>query len=325
MLIDIGFLILGLVLVVKGGGWFVDSSVDIARYLQIPRIVIGATIVSLATTMPELIVSATASFMKDSGIAIGNAVGSAICNIGLIVGIAAVMTTIEVDLSDFKRRFMWMLGSAVLMVIFAWNLHLGRLQGSILLLVGIAYLLFDYSKVRSERRGKNVSPNQAVGETPAKKSVGRSVILFAFGALLVILGSRFLVTSGIGIAKALGIPSVIIGLSIIAVGTSLPELVTAIAAARKKVPDLSVGNIVGANVLNLAVITGLAGVINPLTLKPFTRHYSFFWLFLFILAMGWFFRKKGSIAAREGWCFLIFYILYVAGLVLAPVAFKIPM
>jgi len=146
-------------------------------------------------------------------------------------------------------------------------------------------------------------------------SSARSLVLFILGASFVIVGSRLLVKSGIAIATALGIPSVIIGLSIIAIGTSLPELVTGIVSVRKGVPDLSIGNILGANVLNLAMITGLASVIHPLTLTQFTRAYSFPWLMVFVVVVILMLRKDGTLVTREGGVLLTLYVLYIAGLV----------
>ena len=314
MLLDVIFLVLGLFLVIKGGDWFVDSSVTIARAFHIPPIVIGGTLVSIATTTPELVVSTTASVMGDSGIALGNAVGSAIANIGLIVGVVAVMGVVKVDVKDFRRRSLWMLGASVLVILFAWSLHMGRFFGAILLGLASVYLILDYRQIREQKKKHGPTPSQ---ETFESIPLRNAALLFGTGAVMVILGSRLLVTSGSSIATALGIPSVVIGLSVIAIGTSLPELVTAVTAMKKKVPDLSIGNIVGANVLNLAAITGAAALIRPLTLSVFTRNYSFIWLSLFVLSMIGFFWKKGEIGKKQGLIFLGLYSLYIVGLVIS--------
>jgi len=313
--IDILLLILGLFLVCKGGDYFVDSSVDIARALGIPRIVIGGTIVSIATTTPELTVSAMASWMGDSGIAIGNAVGSAIANIGLIVGCVACITPVTVDSKDFRRRSHWMTAGMILVIIFSWTRAMPPFYAAVLVIISIAYLVLDYWNVRQRRN------SQAEGTTNApqkSEDLKRAIVFFVLGITLVILGSRLLVTSGVSIATALGIPSVIIGLSIVAVGTSLPELVTGITAARKGVPDLSIGNIVGANVLNLNLIIGISGLINPLTLSPFTQLYSFPWLIIFVCSMIWMFRAGSLVGKRGGVTLLILYGAYIIGLVIVP-------
>ena len=310
MLVDILYLAGGLLLVIKGGDLFVDASTQVSSRLRIPRIVVGGTIVSIATTVPELVVSATASVMGDSGIAIGNAVGSAIANIGLIVGVVALLTPVVVDLADFMVRSRWMLGSAVLVVTLCWNLNLPRAYGLILLGLSLVYLAADCIGAIRKR--------QTAPETLDDTPLARSLVAFAIGAVMVGLGSRMLVTSGIEIASALGVPSVIIGLSVVAIGTSLPELVTAVTAARKGVPDLSIGNIIGANVLNLTMITGVAATIRPLTLLPFTRNYSFPWLMVLIVLMIVMIGREGKIDRREGGILLVLYVSYIAGLIVLP-------
>lgn len=320
VLVHVLLLILGLGLVSKGGDLFVESSVEMAHILRVPHIVIGATIVSLATTVPELTVSVMASMVGNSGIALGNAVGSAIANIGLVIGLVACMTKIDVDLEDFQRRAWWMVGSAILVIFFTWRLRLGPVFGMILLLVSIAYLFVDYWIARQRKTEITKEDSQ---EPKKVGSLKKSVFLFLIGLALVIFGSRILVQSGIALATAMGVPSVIIGLSIIAVGTSLPELVTGIAAARKGVPDLSVGNIVGANVLNLALIVGLSSWIHPLTLTRFTQLYSFPWLVIFIFAMIWVFRSQGKVRRREGLILLSLYLAYILGLMVLPMVLDI--
>jgi len=275
MTTQIIILIIGFLLVAKGGNFFVDSSVQIARHFGIPRILIGGTLVSLATTAPELLVSATASWMGDSGIAIGNAVGSAIANIGLIIGIVAILSVVQVDLGDFKRRGLWMLGSAVVLLLFSLQGIISGLFALGLLIISVVYLVADALTIQRHAAEKNKVKS---GDSFSKKTI----FLFTVGLVMVILGSRLLVTSGIEIAGALGVSSVIIGLTVIAIGTSLPELVTGIVAALKGVPDLSIGNVIGANVLNLAMITGVSGLIHPIQMSRWTQAYSFPWLFVFI-------------------------------------------
>ena len=305
--------VVGLLLVLKGGDLFVDSSITIASRLKIPRMIIGGTIVSLATTAPELVVSTTASYMGDAGIALGNAVGSAIANIGLIVGVSAILAPIAINVADFRRRSLWMLLSAVLVVIFSWDFDLGRGSGIILFALAILYLSLNCLRAVLERKKEGAPPESESPEDniPLKKAI----IMFLLGAVLVIVGSKLLVNSGIAIAEALKIPSLIIGLTAIAVGTSLPELVTAITAAKKNVADLSIGNIVGANVLNLAFITGASAIIRPLTIDLFTRYYAFMWLFIMIFAMMIIFWKTGKMGKTAGIVLLSLYVLYNVGLI----------
>ena len=260
MLTEILLIAVGFALVAKGGDLFVDSSLQIGRALRIPRFVIGGTLVSLATTAPELVVSVTAASLGDSGIALGNAVGSCICNIGLIVGTVALIMPVEVDRSDFIRRAGWMVAGGVLVVAFSWDRSMERVYGGLLLAGAAAYLIWDLAGILRARR--RADPEAA--DRAAADGLGGAVGWFAVGGVCVVLGSRLLVTAGQGLAVALGVPSAIIGFSIIAIGTSLPELVTGVTAARKGVPDLSLGNIVGANVLNLFLGDDPAARARPL-------------------------------------------------------------
>ena len=312
MFLDVILIVIGLGLVAKGGDLFVDSSIYIGQALRIPRFVIGGTLVSMATTTPELVVSAMASSVGDSGIALGNAVGSCICNIGLIVGTVALLTPVEVENRDFVRRAAWMASAAVLVVVFTWDRTLSRPLAAVLLTLSFAYLAWDYLGIRRQRAWS--------GDVPAPDTSGltRAVPLFVFGAALIVIGSRLLVDSGQSLAAALGVPSIIIGLSVVAIGTSLPELVTGVSAARKGVPDLSLGNIIGANVLNLYLIVGLSGTINPLTLDRFTQIYSYGWLAVFFAAIFGLVVRRGRFHRAGGLLLLGLYVLYLGGLVAAP-------
>lgn len=314
MLYDIVLIAVGFALVAKGGDLFVDSSVQIGRALRIPRFVIGGTLVSLATTGPELVVSATAATMGDSGIALGNAVGSCICNIGLIVGMVALIMPVRVDRQDFIRRAGWMVGGGLLVVGFSWDLTMDRVYGVVLLALAVGYLGWDLLGILRSRRGGG----EEVENAAAAIGLAGPTAWFAVGGACVLAGSYLLVNSGQGLAAALGVPSAIIGFSVIAVGTSLPELVTGVTAARKGVPDLSLGNIVGANVLNLLLIVGLSGTIQPLLLDSFSQWYGFPWLGIFFLAIVGVVLKNGVVRRAAGIGLLMLYALYTIGLVSIP-------
>ena len=315
MLYDILLIAVGFALVAKGGDLFVDSSIHIGRALRIPRFVIGGTLVSLATTAPELVVSVTAATMGDSGIALGNAVGSCICNIGLIVGTVALIMPVQVDRTDFVRRAGWMVAGGLLVVGFSWDLSLDRVYGIVLLALAVAYLAWDLLGILRSRRESGTEAQ----DPNASKGLAKAVGWFAVGGACVLAGSRLLVTSGQGLAEALGVPSAIIGFSVIAIGTSVPELVTGVSAARKGVPDLSLGNIIGANVLNLLLIVGLSGTIQPLVLDPFSQWYGFPWLGIFFLAIVGMVLKNGVVRRAAGIGLLVLYALYTIGLVSIPV------
>lgn len=207
-----------------------------------------------------------------------------------------------------------MVGGGLLVVGFSWDRSLDPIYGAVLLAGAAAYLAWDLLGILRSRQGS------AGGAEPADAASGLAgaVAWFAVGGACVLAGSYLLVESGQGLAAALGVPSAIIGFSVIAVGTSLPELVTGVTAARKGVPDLSLGNIVGANVLNLLLIVGLSGTIQPLVLDPFSQWYGFPWLGIFFLTIVGVVLKHGVVRRAAGIGLLMLYALYVIGLVSVP-------
>lgn len=300
------------------------SSVAIAYYARLPRVVIGSTLVSLATTAPELTVSATASLRGNPGLAIGNAVGSAIVNIGVILGVLCILRPMNVRGRDFRLPAFVMLGSGILLFLLpraaprvggGTEYLLTPWTGWVLLLVGVACLVGDYLRHRP-RRG--VEPETVDAADGPKASLRRSVVIFGIGAALVIGGSRLLCDNAVVLAARMHVPPMIIGLTLVAFGTSLPELVTAITAARKGVPELSLGNVIGANIMNITLVTGTAALLSakPLRMSAYTRFYNFpamiaIFILLIILA-----RTGRRLSRAEGWVLVGFYAVYLVGLIL---------
>ncbi len=306
--------LLGLALLVKGGDLFVTSSVSLARLFRIPRMIIGGTLVSLATTLPELLVTATASLQGNPQLAIGNAVGSVIANIGIIVGTTALVSVVWVRRRDFVVSAWVMLGSAILLSVLILDGFVPRWGGIILLISGAMYLVTDL--LRNYRLN---SVRQIPGDIEADKteqgtgSIRRNFLIFVLGAAMVVGGSRLLVNSSLQIAEYFNLSTLFVGLSLIAIGTSLPELTTAIVSMRKGVVDLSLGNVVGANILGLTWVSGIAATINPFPLAGLGDLLSLLAMLVFIillLIMGF---TQSRISRREGLLLLILYFSYIIG------------
>lgn len=313
VLVSVALLAVGIAAIIKGGDLFVASSVAIARHFRLPRALIGSTLVSLATTTPELAVSVTASVQGNPGLALGNAVGSAICNVGLIVGVLSLLHPLAVRREDFAFPARVMLGAGLLLTALTIRLRLGRPEGGLLLLCAAGYLAADF--FRHRRRAAvagSVIPSQDAPRLGRRKAFG----LFALGAGLVLVGSRLMADHAVLLAALFGVPPMIIGLTIVAVGTSLPELVTAVTAARKGVPELSLGNLVGANILNVTLIPGLSGAIHPLAMTNLTQRYNFpamLLMFVLLLVLA---RTGGKLTRGEGWILIAAYGAYLGGLLL---------
>lgn len=304
---------IGFAVIVRGGDFFVDSSIGIARIARVPRVIIGCTIVSIATTSPELVVSATASLHNNPAFAIGNAVGSAIANIGLILAALVVFMPVKLKPGEFRLPGFIMMISGVLLFLFTMHSRLPRHYGFVLIAMGIAYLFFDF--FRHFRSRANIEPAPKEGK---EVSLLRHVLFFVIGIVMVAVGSHLLVVNGEKIAVALHVPKIIIGCTVIAIGTSLPELITAVKSAMRGVGDLSVGNIVGANILNVTIVTGTAASISPVPLSLERRYQLYnFPIMLVIMLLLFVFGWTGSRLKRwEGIVLLSVYILYLAGFAL---------
>lgn len=244
--------LLGLVLIVKGGDWFLDGAVWIAETTGVPRFIIGATIVSLATTLPELTVSVTGVLQGQIDLAVGNAVGSVTANLGLILGLSVVCLPSAVLRRQFDVKALLMVAGAILLALGCRGGRLTLLPGLALLVVFALYL---WSNVRDARSAmlENRDQRQRKPAT-AHRQMAMKLLLFVIGVGAILLGSRLLIDYGSELALLLGVPSSIIGVTMVAVGTSLPELVTTLTAIAKKEASMSVGNIIGANVIDLTLI-----------------------------------------------------------------------
>ena len=252
MSIVILLFIAGLILVIKGGDWFVDSSVEIAEISGLPKIFIGATIVSLATTLPEVIVSLTAASTGYSTMAIGNAVGSMICNAGLIMSITLYFSKIVIKEKDFIIK-------AATLILYTIVLYIVSLDGSISRVEGWVFLgmlaVYMYMNIKSLNMKSDIeSQNQKV--VIDRKHFSKIMLFFVLGIAAIIAGSNLLIDNGVKIARMLNVPEAVIGLTIIALGTSLPELITGITSILKKNGDIGLGNIIGANILNVVLVIG---------------------------------------------------------------------
>ena len=250
--------LLGLVLIIKGGDFFVDAASWIAEASGVPKFLIGATIVSLGTTMPELLVSLMAAAEGSIGIAVGNAVGSVTANIGLIMGISVVCIAAAANRREQGFNFVMMVAAIALLLIFSLDASLSLPESVIILALFVAYMVHS---VLSARRAMKADS----GEEKAPKdrrTVVTNILKFIAGVAGIVIGARLMVKYGSALARLFGVPESIIGATLVAVGTSLPELVTTITAIVKKQASLSIGNIVGANIIDLTLILPLCSVIS---------------------------------------------------------------
>ena len=265
MIIPIILFLVGLVLLIKGGDWFVDGATGIAHKFHVPDLLIGATVVSIGTTLPEVMVSATSAVSGHGEIAYGNAIGSIICNTALIAAISIAVKPSRVDKKTLTIPVIFFYVSTALYLFSAYvTKRFDRVTGVLLLLIFVAYIGIQ---VYQAMHGKNPEAAAADAEVAeASNSTGKDLLLLVIGAAFIAIGANLLVDNGIIIAGLLGVPESVIALTFVALGTSLPELVTAITSLRKGHGLLSLGNIIGANLFNLVLVSGVSILLSPFDL-----------------------------------------------------------
>ena len=261
MLTSVLLFAVGLVLLIKGGDWFVDGATGIARRFHLPDIIVGATVVSIGTTLPEVMVSATGAMLGQGAMAYGNAIGSIICNTALIAGISVAFNPGPANAKSMKMPVIFFFSSAALYCVAAYLLgEFPRWMGLVMLTIFVVYLVLNVRQ--GLKHPDEVEEEDDDGETKPRTLL-MEVALLVVGAALIAVGADLLVEHGTIIAQTLGVPETVIALTFVALGTSLPELVTTITSLKKGHASLGIGNVIGANVFNLVLVSGVAVTLAP--------------------------------------------------------------
>ena len=306
-------LILGFILLIKGADLFVDGSSSIARLLRIPAAVIGLTIVAFGTSAPELSVSCSAALAGQNEIAISNVLGSTIFNLMVVTGACAAISAIPVNEGILKREFPFSIVAAALLLIFSLfgfgRLNIGRLEGLTLL---VLFVLFVAIQVRDALKSRSENAEDPMEEV---LSPLKSIVFVVIGCIMIIYGGNFVVDSASEIAANFGLSETLIGLTVVAFGTSLPELVTSIVASRKGENDLAIGIVVGSNIFNILMILGISTSIHPVALQP-SAVYDCIILMVFSILVLFFCWSKKRLARGEGIFMIILYAIYTVYIIM---------
>ncbi len=306
MIQQVIILLVGFVFLVKGADWFVEGAASIARKLGIPQLIIGLTIVAMGTSMPEAAVSITAALQQNAGITIGNVVGSNILNIFIILGITALITNVKIQKSTIRYEIPFMIFiTIILMICGMTDMKITFIEGIFLWILFIAYLVYLFIMARN-------------GETQEEEKdipVWKCLIFILIGGILVVKGSDFAVSGASAIARYFGMSERFIGLTIVAFGTSLPELVTSVVAARKNEVDMAVGNAVGSNIFNILMVLGIASAINPVSLIR-ENVIDIIILVVFSVVVWIFAATKKKISRKEGIAMVAMYLAYAVYIIL---------
>ncbi len=301
-------LIVGMALLIKGADFFVDGSSKIAKALHIPSLIIGLTLVSMGTSAPELSVSLNAALSGSNEISLGNVVGSNLCNTLLIIGVSAIFTPLIISKEMKKYDIPILVGIYILMFIFAFLISpekLDRIESIVLLIIFIGYMILLVLRTKKENQNNSAEEDE---EKITKGKLVLSSLLAIVGLAAIIFGGDLVVDKASSIATRLGMSETLVGLTIVAVGTSLPELVTSVVAAIKKENEIAVGNVIGSNIFNILLILGVSSTISPLTINSAVMIDLLILLFsgIVIILISQFFKDV------KRWHGIILILLYVS-------------
>lgn len=308
MLLDIFYILLGFLLLVKGGDYLVEGAVAIAQRAKLSKMVIGMTVVGFGTSMPELLVSAQSALVGNSGIAIGNVVGSNIANIALILGVSSMIVPIASSRATLRIDHPFMMLSAVLFVAIAMTGSIERWAGALMVLMLVAFVW--YQVVKSRKAEKKRANTEEVETTPPM-ALWKALLVVVVSFAAMVFGSDKLVEGASDIAKQLGVSDRIIGLTIVAVGTSLPELFASVMASIKGESDMAIGNIIGSVTFNILSVIGISAIICPI--QDSKEGFVFDYLAMLVLGvMLWIFlRTHRKLVRWEGLILTLSYVAYL--------------
>lgn len=302
-------LIIGFFLLIKGADIFVEGAASIARRFNVPAMVIGLTIVAMGTSAPEAAVSITSSLAGQNDMSVANVVGSNFFNILMVLGVSSIIATLPVQQSTIKKDAPFLLLVSGLLLLFGLDLKIGRIEGLILLAV-FAYFLID--TVRTAKKGSSEESATTMDvEINENDSMIKTILLSILGIVGIVIGGDMVVNSATDIATSFGMSANLVGLTIVAVGTSLPEFVTSIVAIKKGETEIAIGNVIGSNIFNILLVLGLATAITPITISILALTDIIFMVAITVL-LFLFMKKNSSLVKSQGIILVAIYIAYMA-------------
>ena len=309
-------LILGFAFLVKGADAFVEGCSSIAKRFQVPSLIIGMTIVAMGTSLPETAVSITASVTGNNALAVSNAVGSNIFNLMIVVGVCAILTPVAVRRETLKIDFPFSIVCAVLLLVLgAIGMTLGHIDGALFIVLFVIFILYMIKSAQNSRKdNKDMGVEEAEYALEAEEiqimPVPKSIIFIVLGCAAIAFGSDWVVDGATTIAEAMGVSQTLIGLTVVAIGTSLPELATSIMAAKKNEVDMALGNAIGSNIFNILMVLGIAAAISPMAF--ITENIIDIVILIAFSAIVWIMAwTKHELSKKEGWVMAILYAVYV--------------
>lgn len=311
---DVGYILIGFVLLIWGADRFVHGAAASARNLGVAPLLIGLTVVAFATSAPEILVSVVAALRGEPGLAFGNAIGSNIVNIGLVLGVTALVRPIPLESDTLRREMPALLAVSLLTVSLFLDTFLSRIDG-VVMLTGLVIVMFWLAKLGVRSADNDPIKRDFEAEIPDNVDMKAAIIWIVVGLGALLIGAHWLVNGSIGIAESLGVSEVVIGITIIAFGTSLPELAVSLVSVLKGEYGLAIGNIVGSNIFNLLAVIGVAASIHPAAVAPTVLSLHIFVMVAFTLvlfAMTYDYDGNAKLSRLEGAALLVAYVAYTS-------------
>lgn len=304
-------LLIGFVLLIKGADYFVEGSSNIARLLRIPSVIIGLTVVAFGTSMPEASVSITAAIEAQNELALSNVIGSNIFNLLVVVGVCAAIKPMGITRSVLKREFPFSILITVVLLLLSLDREVGKADGWILLAFFVLFLIFTVKSALKSRNEIQLDPTEDIKQL----SPLISGICIIGGLAAIVIGGDLVVNSAVSIAESFGLSQTLIGLTIVALGTSLPELVTSIVASRKGENDIALGNVVGSNIFNILLVLGASSALHPVAVNLFSIYDIIILIIASIVVFAFALQRK-ILSRIEGWIMLLGYAVFMGFIIL---------
>lgn len=313
MIFELGLVLIGLAALIFGGEFLVRGAVGIAAKAKLSKLVIGMTVVSFGTSAPELLVSLQSAFDGSPEIAIGNVVGSNIANLGLVLGITVLIFPMPVSRNTIKYDWPMMMFATGLFYLFALNLSLERWEGLILFVLLIIFIVFI---IRNSRKSNEfeIDDIENIDELTKKVSTPKHIMFLSIGLVGLYFGADWLIDGAKGLAARAGLSKHVIGITVVAFGTSVPELVTSAVAAYKKETDISVGNLIGSNIFNIMIVLGITSIVKPIGVEPNVISWDILWMIGIALALLPMMIFRNKIGRISGVILLATYVTYIVTL-----------
>ncbi len=311
MLTTIVLLIIGLIVLIVGGDYLVRGSSSIALRLHLSPLVVGLTIVAFGTSAPELLISIQSALKGSPDLVMGNVVGSNICNLALVLGLTAVINPVKVQINSIRFDWPMTMGASILLYLIVREGSIAAFEGILFLIIIISYLIFIIQQSRKETKANiSAGDKDEIPEMPSKQ-IWKDLVFIAIGCVGLYFGSEWFVNSAKELALSIGVEERVVGLTVVALGTSLPELVTAAVASYKGQTDLALGNLMGSNIFNILSILGITSIIREIHVHIDILNKDIIWMLMITLMILPFMIMRREIGRVDGFILLLVYVVYI--------------